>query len=86
MEWGLSNWQGRIARGLRVGSAGGAQRLSSTSGSRLICGGLVPHDRVCEMRSGAVCLAASVPGWAAHSGLSGRSSRRCAGALSPPSR
>jgi len=25
--------------------------------------GLVPHDRVCEMRSGAVCLAASVAGW-----------------------
>jgi hypothetical protein len=48
--------------------------------------GLVPHDRVCEMRSGAVLSRRAWPGWAAHSVLSGRSSRRVAGALSSPSR
>ena len=48
--------------------------------------GLVPHDRVCEMRSGAVLWRRAWPVGAAHSVLSGRSSRRCAGALSSPSR
>jgi len=48
--------------------------------------GLVPHDRVCEMRSGAVLWRRAWPAGAAHSVLSGRSSRRCAGALSSPSR
>jgi hypothetical protein len=47
--------------------------------------GLVPHDRVCEMRSGAVLWRRARPVGAAHSVLSGRSSRRCAGALSSPS-
>ena len=46
--------------------------------------GLVPHDRVCEMRSGAVLWRRAWPVRAAHSVLSGRSSRRCAGALSSP--
>jgi anaerobic selenocysteine-containing dehydrogenase len=35
----LVNWQGRIARGCGLGSAGGAHRLSSTFVSRLICAG-----------------------------------------------
>src|SRR5215217_6569097 len=48
--------------------------------------GLVPHDRFCEMRSGAVLWRRAWPVRAAHSVLSGRSSRRCAGALSSPSR
>src|SRR3954469_1198569 len=48
--------------------------------------GLVPHDRVCEMRSGAVLWRRASPWSAAHSVLSGRPSRRCAGALSSPSR
>ena len=48
--------------------------------------GLVPHDRVCEMRSGAVLWRRAWPVRAAHSVPSGRSSRRCAGALSSPSR
>ena len=46
--------------------------------------GLVPHDRVCEMRSGAVLWRRAWPVGAAPSVLSGRSSRRCAGALSSP--
>jgi hypothetical protein len=48
--------------------------------------GLVPHDRMCEMRSGAVVSRRAWPLRAAPSVLSGRSSRRCAGALSSPSR
>jgi hypothetical protein len=49
--------------------------------------GLVPHDRVCEMRSGADLWGRAWPPiGAARSVLSGRSSRRCAGALSSPSR
>jgi hypothetical protein len=48
--------------------------------------GLVPHDRVCEMRSGAVLWRRAWPVGAAHSVPSGRSSRRFAGALSSPSR
>ena len=67
-----------------LGSAGGAHRLSSTSLSRLICAGWVPHDRVCEMRSGAVLSRRAWPDGAALSVLSGRSSRRCADTLSSP--
>jgi hypothetical protein len=48
--------------------------------------GLVPHDRVCEMRSGADLSRRAWPLGAARGVLSGRSSRRCAGALSSPSR
>jgi hypothetical protein len=48
--------------------------------------GLVPHDRVCEMRSGADLSGRAWPVAAARSVPSGRSSRRCAGALSSPSR
>jgi hypothetical protein len=48
--------------------------------------GLVPLDRVCEVRGGAVVWRRAWPVGAARSVLSGRSSRRCAGALSSPSR
>jgi hypothetical protein len=47
--------------------------------------GLGPHDRLCELRSGAVLSRRAWPLRAALSVLSGRSSRRCAGALSSPS-
>ena len=48
--------------------------------------GSVPHDRVCEIEERCRSLASSMATRAAPSVLSGRSSRRCAGALSSPSR
>jgi hypothetical protein len=86
MECGLSTAQGLVARGLR-GEFGG----ESASAVVDVCvathmRGLVPHDRMCEMRSVAVLWRRAWPLRAAHSVLSGRSSRRCAGALSSPSR
>src|SRR4051812_11526911 len=64
MECGLSNGQGLFAPVLAgLGSAGG-----SAPGVVDVCvathmRGLVPRDRVCEVRSGAVCLASSVACW-----------------------
>jgi hypothetical protein len=86
MECGLSSAQGLVARGLR-GEFGG----ESASAVVDVCvathmRGLVPHDRMCELRSGAVLSRRAWPVRAAPSVLSGRSSRRCAGALSSPSR
>jgi hypothetical protein len=68
------------------GSAGGAHRLSSTFVSRLICAGWYRMTGCAMVRSGAVLWRRAWPVWAALSVLSGRSSRRCAGALSSPSR
>jgi hypothetical protein len=61
MECWLSTGQGLAPRVLRgSSSAWGAHRLSSTFVSRLICAGWCRMTGVCEMRSGAVCLASSV--------------------------
>src|SRR4051812_10940776 len=86
MECGVSTAQGLVARG-STGEFGG----ESASAVVDVCvathmRGLVPHDRMCEMRSGAVLSRRAWPLRAAPSVLSGRSSRRCAGALSSPSR
>jgi hypothetical protein len=86
MEWSLSTAQGLVARGQR-GEFGG----ESASAVVDVCvathmRGLGPHDRMCEMRSVAVLSRRAWPLRAAPSVLSGRSSRRCAGALSSPSR
>ena len=63
MECGLSTGQGLFAPlwagfGFGGGSAPAVVDVCVATHMR----GLVPHDRVCEMRSGAVCLAASVAG------------------------
>ena len=88
MECGLSRAQGLLAPlfagfGFGGGSAPAVVDVCVATHMR----GLVPHDRVCEMRSGADLWGRAWPPMgAAHSVLSGRSSRRCAGALSSPSR
>jgi hypothetical protein len=87
MESGLSIAHGLFAPvfagfGVGGGSASAVVDVCVATHMR----GLVPHDRVCEMRSGAVLWRRAWPVKAAHSVLSVRSSRRCAGALSSPSR
>src|SRR6266567_272659 len=61
MECGLSTGQGRWPRwfaGVVVGGGSAPAVVDVCVATHMR--GLVPHDRVCEMRSGAVCLAASV--------------------------
>ena len=75
MECGLSTGQGLVARGLRGGFGG-----ESASAVVDVCvathmRGLVPHDRVCEVRSGAVLWRRAWPVGAAHSVLSGTCKR-----------
>jgi hypothetical protein len=87
MECGLSSAQGLVAPLFARGGFGGG----SASAVVDVCvathmRGLVPHDRVCEMRSGADLSGRAWPVEAARSVPSGRPSRRCADALSPPSR
>jgi hypothetical protein len=57
------NAHGLIARDLRVEFGGGSASAVVDVGVVTHMRGLVPHDRVCEMRSGAVCLASSVARW-----------------------
>ena len=86
MECGLSTAQGfsrPAVCGVGVGGGSASAVVDVCVATHLR--GLVPHDRVCEMRSGAVLWRRAWPLAAAHSVLSGRSSRRCAGALSSPS-
>ena len=66
----------------RRGERSGRCRRGVTADMR----GSGPHDRVCELRSGAALEGRASPGWAARSCTAGRSSRRCAGALSSPGR
>jgi len=86
MECGLSTGQGLVARGLRGEFGGESASAVVDVFVATHMRGLVPHDRVCEMRSGAVLSRRAWPVRAAQSVLSGCSSRRCAGALSSPSR
>jgi len=74
---GRVNAHGLLAHDLRVEFGGESASAVVDVGVATHMRGLVPHDRVCEVRSGAVCLASSVARWgAAHSVLSGRSSPR----------
>ena len=87
MECGLSTGQGLFAPvfvGLGFGGESAPAVVDVCVATHMR--GLVPHDRMCEMRSVAVLSRRAWPLMAAPSVLSGRSSRRCAGALSPPSR
>src|SRR5947209_15314479 len=87
MECGLSTAQGfsrPAVYGVWVGGGSASAVVDVCVATHMR--GLVPHDRVCEMRSGAVLWRRAWPTRAAPSVLSGRSSRRCAGALSSPSR
>ena len=87
MECGLSTAQGSVVPlvcgvGFGGGSASAVVDVCVATHMR----GLVPHDRVCEMRSGAVLWRRAWPVRAAHSVLSVRPSRRFAGALSSRTR
>ncbi len=62
MECGVSIRQGLAPPCLRVGFGGGSASAVVDVCVATHMRGLVPHDRVCEMRSGAVCLASSVAG------------------------
>jgi hypothetical protein len=86
MECGLSTAQGLVARGLRGAFGGESAPAVVDVYVATHMRGLMPHDRMCEMRSVAVLSRRALPMGAAPSVLWGRSSRRCAGALSSPRR
>jgi hypothetical protein len=70
--------------GGRVGGGSGSAVVDVCVATRMRR--LVPRDRLCDMRSGAVLWRRAWPVRAADSVLSGRCSRRCADGLSSPSR